>query len=173
MAEAKDNYKTFYYRRGQTWFSEESGAVGKTRVSLAEVHTSAEETVKSRYATFRNVIKPTYVSYDDFEDLRIQFEKMEQKIRRIEGVHSSGEMEIAISDALCQLGEVKGIDEIKNHSENGNLTLLVTVKDFSADLFRRIADVEIALARKYLDLRVEIQPIMRERRKSKESCEQK
>jgi hypothetical protein len=172
MAEAKKNYKTLFCKHGRMWFKDESGASDRVGIPLEATYITIEEAFRSRVVSSRNARRPSYVPYEDFEDLKIQFKRLEQEIEQIKKVYSSKEMHIAINDALSQLEKITGIEEIQNYSENGNLTLLVAVKDFSANLFRKIANVEINLARKYIDLCVDVRPIINdEGGKKKTSCE--
>lgn len=160
MAEIKKNYRTLYAKHGRIWLKDDNQADSVVDFPFVSTYLSYEEALRNKFVSMKSERKPSYVPYEDFEELKIQFKKLEQKIEQIERVHPLEETKVALKDALSQLAEIRGIKEIQNYSEYRNLILLVNVKGFSAELFRKIADVEINLSRKYIDLCVEIRPII-------------
>lgn len=172
MTEAKKNYKTLYAKHGQIWLKDANQKDSVTTFPFVTTYMSYEEALRNKFVSMKSERNPSYVPYEDFEELKIQFRKLEQKIEQIAEVHSLEEIESAINDARSQLDKIKGIKEIQNCSENKNLILLVNVKGFSGELLRKIANVEINLSKKYLDLCVEIRPVLNDdTRKKQTSCE--
>jgi hypothetical protein len=158
VANSTKKYKTLFYQHGSFRIE---GEDKKTRnvPTLPAVYVSFEEALRNRYASSKVGKKPKFVLYEDFKELLEEVNAIENKLRSLE----SGQLENAVKEALECLNEVNGIVEIKNLSENKNLTLVVLAKKLSADLFRKVAEVEIRLAKKFTDLHIDIQPAMTEK----------
>jgi len=154
----KKNLKTLTFKHGEVKIdpSEEYDAIYKVYFPPSdEFEASIENLLKAKFDTIKMSIRPTYVTSEEIEEIKSRLRNVEKKIEQI-SAFSQIEMEAAITYAYSLLKKIGFIKEIRNLSENKNLTFLVIIEDFSAELFKKIAEVEITLSRKFPSFNVEI-----------------
>lgn len=115
--------------------------------------------LQTTFVNFKTEKRPSFVTYDKFEELKTKLEELTQIIQQMKSDSSSIELEQAVREAFQELEKIADIKEIQNCSEMKNLFFVVTIDNLSAGLFKKIADVEISLSRKYPHLSVEIRPV--------------
>lgn len=157
MVESKKNYKTLFYRQGN--FRIEETKKISDNSALPAIYMSFQEAIRNRTVSPKAKKKVMFVSYEDFQGLKEEVEVIKNQLHMMD---KAFELEIAIKDALEYLNVIPEIQEIENISESKNLTLIVLTKSLSPNLFRKIADIEIRLAKKYVNLQIDIQPILKE-----------
>jgi hypothetical protein len=158
----KKKLKTLMFKRGSIWVDTDIEDYNVQNVSFfnpSGFEQDIDELLRKKIATIRGLARSSNVTMEDFEKLKERVSVLEEKVEEID-VCSPKEIEVATKDALFQLAKLDGVEKIDDFSENKKLYLLVSLKDFSADLLRRIAAVEINLSQKYSDFSVEIKPIL-------------
>ena len=170
MTKAKE-LKTLFFKHGRLKFGADPELSEWPDISFSGSDTSedtAEEQIrerivahaKDRFVTARGIKHRDFVTSEEFEDLRLRVKKLERIVQQTERFNDSKQLETAIEEAYFLLKKVKSIREIQNHSERTNLTFLVLVDHVSADIFRKIAKIQVHLSKTYSDLCVEIRPII-------------
>lgn len=171
MDASRKNYKILFAKHGKIWLEDGGQAMNRENTPLVATYLSSEEAQRRKSVSIKQVRKKSFVSYKDFEDLKTEFKKMKQLVEQIQASKSSEGIDFAVDDALFQLKQIKDIKEIRNNSKDKKLFFQVESENFSGKLLRKIADIEINLARKYQDFSVEIRPTIPDKRDKQSNCD--
>jgi CRISPR/Cas system CSM-associated protein Csm4 (group 5 of RAMP superfamily) len=147
------------------WLKEGTQVVNRGNTPLMATHIFSEESLRNRFGTVKQSKKRSYVSQKEFENLRIEVKRIRSIVEEIQAIENTKEIDIAVCDAISQLKQIKAIKEIHNNSKGKELFFIVESENFSENLLRKIANVEINLARKYSDFLVLLRPTITENKK--------
>ncbi len=162
LAQVKHNYKTLFSRHGQLSIDEPE----KKRNLPQAAYLSIAQELLNRYSTI-NTKRVEYVSYEEFDELREEVNTLKEQLSAISTINL--QKNLAIKDAYIYLRKIPEVEDIIDISREKEIVLQLNVKKFSRTLFRKIANIEIELVKKYSNLNFDIHPVLSE--KPQNGCE--
>lgn len=161
---ASKERKTFFFRGEDLWATDKQmEQLRQTSLpnlndlfsSIYSFYSTAQikDLLRKQYPSESN----EYVTKDEFNELKQQFQKMQTKMETIcPAVHI---LPSAIIDELKVLQTINGISKAFYRFDNNNLTVYLVVNSFSEIILTKISKLEIDFSRKHPELSVEFEPI--------------
>lgn len=168
----KRKMKTLFSRRGKTWMNDvsfppsvltlSSSLFAKGSKGEDELDKSTETLIQWLLTKRQPPKAASYIASEEFHELERRVKALEKRLLQSAEVPQAREIDAVLNLFISQTENMKEVRSVHFQQREKSLNFFVVAEYFSSGLLERISQAEIVLSRKFSDLSIEIEPIVRD-----------